>query len=318
MSENEFQIPEEIVKRLTPAEREAVASGKVDLEKLIQDPAKKKAKKSKIGPVAAALSEGKTVDGGDLLRELAHNNKTAETEEVDEDGNSMPPEEGDNPEVDLGLPETPPEPSKPVTETIAQTHCPRCNWNLGVKEVEPTGEDKKEFLRYVLGAPSFEKTYDIFGGAAKVTFRAKRPVEQDYILKQLALDKQKGRITDFAGNTFLRQRYQAAVMFKEMRLQSEESKKEENNIFNHELQKLLETPENVTQLKENLKDNPVGEWIEDDDTPVRCMHAALVAVLPPPIYSAMFQLSLDFEMLVDVLTWRARDKDFWSATAAQG
>ena len=128
----------------------------------------------------------------------------------------------------------------------------------------------------------------------------------------------KGRITDQAGQIFLRQRYSAAVLFKTLHFkQLDEDNNAEtrstNVIDNHTLTHLMENPEDLEKLKEELRKQPISDadWFDDDDTPVRIMHAVLVSAIPPPIYSVMFQLSLDFASLVDLLIWRAEDRDFW-------
>lgn len=301
----EFKIPEELAKKLTPAEREAIASGQVSLEDL--QPKKKKKEKPLSGEAVTRLKAGEHVDVGDLLEDLAHTTPEPDQTTV---GTEMPmPEDTED---------APAEAPAPVKEedTRAVTHCPRCNWDLGVKEIEITETDKRDFLRYVLGAASFEKTYSLYGGLAEVTFRSKGPAEQDVVLKQVDIDHAKERWNDFTGMTFLQQRYQAAVMFKSLKFTKISKDTELTVIDNHTLKDLMSKPELVKELKNKLVENPqADDWVDDKDTPVRVMHAVLVASIPPPIYSVMFQLSLDFTALVDLLVWRANDPGFWSAAA---
>lgn len=60
--------------------------------------------------------------------------------------------------------------SKPET-------CPRCGMDLSKREAPPSEEDKKEYIRAVLGDRTFKKTYAFLDGALKVTFRELTAVE---------------------------------------------------------------------------------------------------------------------------------------------
>jgi hypothetical protein len=70
--------------------------------------------------------------------------------------------------------------------------CPRCKWDTR-KDFLPIGdEDKKEYLRSILGGVSFTKAFPLFGGRFKVTFRDLSSTESDHVialLRQLLSDE---------------------------------------------------------------------------------------------------------------------------------
>ena len=48
--------------------------------------------------------------------------------------------------------------------------CPRCEWPAARQNVQPSEEDKKAFLRAVLGDGQFGKTYPLYDGKLKLGF----------------------------------------------------------------------------------------------------------------------------------------------------
>lgn len=233
-----------------------------------------------------SLKAGQTIDAQGLMEELNKSKKDVneKAEEIAE------------------------EPSKGLA-----TYCPRCGWNIDQLLVEPSEEDKTGFLRYILGKSSFDKTYEMFGGKLLMTFGTKKPMELDLILDQLEIDEKKNRLTDGGSSLYFRRRYDAALSFRRMETVPDGSDKPE--IFNnYEAFSLQKDEKTFKALVESLKErNPqLAKLIEEDDTVARVLHCTLLMVLPPPIYSAMFQISLDFDLLVDVLLSRANDRDFWS------
>jgi hypothetical protein len=59
---------------------------------------------------------------------------------------------------------------------------------------EPTTADRQAFLRCVLGNTSYQKTYELFGGAVKINMQDIPPSEVDSIFEQLAKDQQAGAV----------------------------------------------------------------------------------------------------------------------------
>ena len=49
-------------------------------------------------------------------------------------------------------------------------YCPRCEWPIIKKDVQPSEEDRKAFLRAVLGDGQFTKVYPLYDGKLKLTF----------------------------------------------------------------------------------------------------------------------------------------------------
>lgn len=61
--------------------------------------------------------------------------------------------------------------------------CPHCGWDKSKQDLlEVTDEDKHSFfLNCVVGRQSFVKTYDLYGGRVRLTFRTLSPSEQDEV-----------------------------------------------------------------------------------------------------------------------------------------
>ena len=52
--------------------------------------------------------------------------------------------------------------------------CPRCGWEIEAEiSIEPTDEEKEEFLKCVCAGQSFAKEYELFGGNVRFRFKTK-------------------------------------------------------------------------------------------------------------------------------------------------
>lgn len=98
--------------------------------------------------------------------------------------------------------EKPPEPAQtaaaepapkmevPPAAERTEPFCPRCGWDMKQKfEVFPTDKDKEDFLISTLGGQRFRKTYELFGGKVRVTFRSMLAEENKAIYRQLVADQ---------------------------------------------------------------------------------------------------------------------------------
>jgi|694.fasta_scaffold49167_3 hypothetical protein len=87
----------------------------------------------------------------------------------------------------------PPAPSP--TPVNGPPFCPRCGWDMKQKfEITPTDADKEEFLIALLGGQRFRRTYELFGGKVRVTFRSMLAEENKAIYRQLVIDQQAKKI----------------------------------------------------------------------------------------------------------------------------
>lgn len=119
-----------------------------------------------------------------------------------------------------------PEPTPPpaTTESAPQTEgaCPYCGWDLSIHDViEVTEEDKDLFTAAMVGGQVFQKTYSLFGGRMRVTFRSLYSYEIDACFAQAYADHQAGKtatLTDRAENL---QRYYLALQLVEIQSDQE-------------------------------------------------------------------------------------------------
>ncbi len=73
--------------------------------------------------------------------------------------------------------------------------CPRCAWRLDVEDtIQPTEQDKSDFLQSILGLQPYYKIYPLFGDSLYVTVRSLQPTELDACFRQLFMDTKEERI----------------------------------------------------------------------------------------------------------------------------
>lgn len=64
--------------------------------------------------------------------------------------------------------------------------CPRCNWDTRHELIPIDEEDKKEFLRCLLGGNQFKKEYSLFGDNFKITYIDLTSKESDAMVNSLS------------------------------------------------------------------------------------------------------------------------------------
>ena len=97
------------------------------------------------------------------------------------------------PQFDVPAPTPTREPAQPFSLI---DNCPHCGWDLKKSDLtEASEEDRYDFVQSILGSIRFKKSYDMFNGQWKVTFRALTSKESDLAFRQIVIDGQ----TDFNG-----------------------------------------------------------------------------------------------------------------------
>jgi hypothetical protein len=78
--------------------------------------------------------------------------------------------------------------SEEVQEQVAEeiTLCPHCGQDYTRAASEISEEDKEAWIRHVLGEEYFTKTFEVFGGRMKVTFRSRKDYENRDISLELS------------------------------------------------------------------------------------------------------------------------------------
>ena len=70
--------------------------------------------------------------------------------------------------------------------TLEHKNCPRCNWSLSTKPIDPSREDKLTYVTAILGDQLFCKEYSLYGGKMKVGFRQIATDRSDMAFHQVA------------------------------------------------------------------------------------------------------------------------------------
>jgi hypothetical protein len=185
------------------------------------------------------------------------------------------------------------EPSTDSTVVI----CPRCGWDVDRDEYdEITTDDKKRFVRTVLGGGRYTKSRTLLGGALDIVFRSVKPNEMDCILKQLREDSNDGKISGEAEYLVYYSRYMLTCTLQSVGRESE--------------------GKNFVTLDEVL-----GEKVEaalsgpTAATPLPALYASMSKDWQEGLHAILMVAMRQFEKEYDVLIHRAYQPDFWNAIA---
>lgn len=139
---------------------------------------------------------------------------------------------------------------------------------------KPDDEDKKAFVRSLLGGKQFEKRFKLFN-AIDVTLLDRSTEHTEMLFNQLEVDTNQARIKTDTDDQWVtwNERYCLASTMRVYRDGAGEKG-------------YLPTDKLFERVQELMK-------------------------LPKPIYQALLQTSRRFEVIVQTLTRRAHDKDFW-------
>lgn len=176
--------------------------------------------------------------------------------------------------------------------------CPHCGWDLKkVDLTEATELDKQDFVQSILGGTRHRKTYELFGGKFKVTFKALTTKESDIAYRQIVIDGQmdyNSRI--LAGTDFYWRNLQAYRMV--MSLESVESV----SYGRVEIPSLADATIEDQSFK-NLQEKliPFLNYVLDNHLPTEGIRAV--------IGHAYFE----FQSLCDKLQVMAESSNFWRA-----
>lgn len=198
-----------------------------------------------------------------------------------------------------GTSATPPpaaEAAAPVPSTIP-AFCPACGHNMkDVTPIEiPTDEDKQDWLRYVLGAKRFYKTYEAMGGKLKVTLRTRLGGEVDDVFKQLRADIDSGKIQQA-----MIPATDAAYMTRLSRL-----------LLTVSLAKLEAEGQPVRVLPELTEEAYPKSGEKDERTLVIRAHDALFKDMGEALLSIIVHQLRRFEAMTATMVRRSADVNFW-------
>ena len=198
------------------------------------------------------------------------------------------------------------EPPKEVVEAFAEQDtetktkvilCPRCGWDVVRRDKDTvTEEDKKRFVRSVLGNKRYTKDFEFLGGAMKVIFRSVKPNEMDVILKQLRADTAAGKVVGEAEYLVYYSRYMLSCSLQSI------STEEEGQSF--------------VSVDDILSTDAGAAYKEDENaTILPALYADLAKKWQEGLHAILMVALRQFEKEYDVLIHRAYMPDFWNATA---
>lgn len=174
--------------------------------------------------------------------------------------------------------------------------CPCCGWDVAKDPVEVSDEDKANWLRSIMGAGEFRKTFVMYGGRLKVTFRSRTMDDNNLVNSQLIVDAKLGQfISDVpmisAGlHQGRARRLSLACSF--VNLSS--SKFQAPRISTEEAKKVY------------------GDHISDKANVVGAAHEVLFGTWPETLYSAVLNQYLKFESICHRLMEASTSADFWA------
>ena len=174
--------------------------------------------------------------------------------------------------------------------------CPRCEWDLKVRDpVEVTDGDKQRFLQAILGQVPIRKSFSVLGGAVKIVYRSLTPDELDMCFEQAYTERRQGRYQSPDAYFELINRYRLSLQL--VRIESQE--------VNHNF------PTDIPGWTAKLD---TAE--ETDDSPVKraCEFMYKKVILTESLNRILGGLGGEFNSLVGKLEANSRNSDFWSTT----
>lgn len=148
----------------------------------------------------------------------------------------------------------------------------------------PTSEDKKDFIRAVLGMRPFEKVFELFGGEVKILFQDRTFAETEALFASMGTDSDAGTISTLTteAETVWETRYKLSTTLRKVTV----AKKE--HIFA------------IADLKPFDRYTEIAKAFDGSE----------------PLMAAINRASQDFEAIVFKLTSLAQDKSFWKTDGA--
>lgn len=148
----------------------------------------------------------------------------------------------------------------------------------------PTTEDKKDFVRALLGMRPFEKVFELFGGEVKILFQDRTFSETEALFTSMGTDSESGVISTMSkeAEEVWETRYKLATTLRKVTV----SKKE--HIFP------------IADLKPHDRYQEIAKVFDGSE----------------PLMAAINRASQDFEAIVFKLTGLAQDKSFWKTDGA--
>lgn len=125
-----------------------------------------------------------------LMRQIFEEAVKAEAAKIQNDT----PEKKEEPEEDFSDLEQEQEQAPPTFTSLPI--CPCCQWDLTKPYNSPeiTDKERRAYLLYVMGGPTFTRKYDLWGGQCSVTFKTTSTQDEDLVIELYAKDLREGKL----------------------------------------------------------------------------------------------------------------------------
>jgi len=176
-------------------------------------------------------------------------------------------------------------------ENILDRMCPMCGWDHSVKNVvQPTDQDKTDFVIAAVSSMRFKKVYPCFGGRIKITMRSRTYAETEAVMEHVERWRKKEGIE--AANAIIIKTYVYQALFS-------------LELIEFEGKEAQKFPELNTAMPET----------NEEQSDVEKAEARFKAELSEILYQSVQNASRHFDQLVSFLTLRAHDPNFWDGIA---
>lgn len=180
---------------------------------------------------------------------------------------------------------------KEQPDTIFDQMCPMCGWKQDNRDIiKITDKDKTNFVLAALGNKRFHRNYKQFGGRLKIVMRSRLYAETEMIGRQIRRWRKKEKI-EASNMMFIKNEiYNMIVGLESVQVEDQEP---------------VEYPEIAVEISDSL----------EADSPLEMAEERLREEWSETIYSVIQNVSRHFDQVVQHLTLRAHDPDFWPRTA---
>jgi hypothetical protein len=196
--------------------------------------------------------------------------------------------------TELPPPEKHPDPVIPPPDVVTLPgNCPHCGGNLGQpSDLQPTDQEKHNFIRYVCGMDRFFKDYEFMGGKVKVRMQTRQVRETD------------------AAMAILRDLCNRKVI-PDMPISINES-------YVYNMQRLFVSVCLVSVSFDGAPIRipaPISSIEEDLEQAIKTRHKELSGSVSDALMAVLLHAQREFDRLVNMMTTRANDSDFYTPTA---
>lgn len=179
--------------------------------------------------------------------------------------------------------------------------CAKCGWHLATPfDIKFTDDDKINFMRSCLTGGRFEKSYSLFRGLLRVTFRSRIVEESEGVSKHLQWEQTHANI-DIRLMYVIAQKMDLALSLSRYQVFDDSGTCVTDNIY----------PVPTDELY------PIDEEVGDKYSQFMCdrVHRKLFVDhrVSESLYNALYRKFVEFDALFQLFTVRVDDADFWPA-----